>query len=148
MRWDIEWYDDDTLTGYRIAVGRMTIAGSIAAEVEQDRLAADENLKGRLLLRLLDFALLRQVSRIERCQVEGVGPDEDGNLIWPETTTWQQVNLDRQEMFLDLPDLLFWLWWGAFIQKNPQYDRSYEVLKKNALMARPQTENNSATGKS
>lgn len=144
--WDVTWFDDDTGVAYRVAVRRMSIADSIAAESLQDEIAR-RDVRGRLLLRLLDYALLRHATaRAERAVLsEPPCLDEDGTPSVPDDADWQPLALDDESVFLELPDWLFWLWMTAFIRKNPQYDRSYEALKKNALKAKPTSESESSS---
>lgn len=136
--WDVQWFDADTGTAYRIAVQRMTIADGIAAETLQDEIAR-RDVAGRLLLRLLDYALLRHATARAECAVLSVAPpqSDDGEWQLPDEADWHPLDIEDERAFLELPEWLFWLWLTAFFRKNPQYDRSYETLKKNALRAKP-----------
>lgn len=142
--WDVLWFDEDTGLAYRVAVRRMTIADGIAAESLQDEIAR-RDVRGRLLLRLLDYALLRYATaRAERAALsEPPHLDEDGSPQLPDDAGWQPLDLADEEAFLALPEWLFWLWLTEFFRKNPQYDRSYEVLKKSVLKAMPASESES-----
>jgi len=147
--WDVLWFDEDAGLAYRVAVRRMTIADGIAAESLQDEIAK-RDVRGRLLLRLLDYALLRYATaHAERAALsEPPYLDEDGTPQLPDDAGWQPLDLADEGVFLALPEWLFWLWWTAVMQKNPQYDRSYEALKKNVLKAMPASESESGSSES
>ncbi len=146
--WDVLWFDEDTGAAYRVVVRRMTVADGIAAESLQDDIARREALSGRLLLRLLDYALLRHATaRAEHVVLDALPVmAEDGTPELPDNADWRALDLADEAVFLSLPEWLFWLWMTAFFRKNPQYDRSYEALKKNMLRVTSQSEseNNSS----
>ncbi len=147
--WDVLWFDEDAGLAYRVAVRRMTIADGIAAESLQDEIAK-RDVRGRLLLRLLDYALLRHATaHAERAALSELPVvAEDGTPELPDDADWQAFDLVDEDTFLALPEWLFWLWLTAVMNKNPQYDRSYEALKKNALRARPASESESGSSES
>lgn len=141
------WFDDDTLTLYRITVRRMTIGDAVAMGTMQDAIAKREDLEGRRLLTLSSkYPLLyHATARFARTSLD-VAPviTEDGAIIEPEAATWQEIDLTEAE-FWNLPDLLLWQWLAAVIERNPQYDTSYETLKKNLMTVLQQNESNKPT---
>jgi hypothetical protein len=148
--WDVRWFDEDTMTAYRVAVKRMTVGDGVAIGMLEDELAQREDLTGRLFLRLFqDYPLLRYGTRRAEQAVLSEVPaqDEAGDPILPDEADWQELEL-TETTFMALPEWLFWLWLTAIIRKNPQYDRSYAALKKSALTERPAQKSDSAMSES
>lgn len=148
MIWDILWIDEVEHRAYRIALKRMTIADGIAAETLQDEIARREDLHGRLLLRLMDYALLRHAT--QRAEQADLPESEKISVEELEKfpLEWRELPFQREEEFLALPELLFWMWLAEFERKNPQYSRSYEVLKKSPSLNQPVSVQSSNPGSS
>jgi hypothetical protein len=139
--WDVTYYDEEAGAVYRIAARRMTVRDGIHLGELEDAIAERDDLEGRALIALAHYyPLLACATRAaERASVDAPPETDDaGEMVLPEGMTWQALDL-TEEQYLDLPDFLMWSWYTAVIRKNPQYDRSYEVLKKNLtrLMQRP-----------
>lgn len=139
--WDVTYYDEEAGAVYRIAARRMTVRDGIRLGELEDAVAERDDLEGRALIALAHYyPLLACATRAaERAAVDAPpATDEGGELVLPDDVSWHPLEL-TEDQYLDLPDFLMWSWYTAVIRKNPQYDRSYEVLKKSLtrLMQRP-----------
>lgn len=145
--WDALWFDDDASTAYRLTAKRMTVGDAVAKGALEDEIAMREDLKGRLLLRLVnEYPLLKFGTRACECVVLDAAPehDDNGGLVIPDDAGWQSFTLTEQA-FLDMPDVLLWLWLSEVVAKNPQYDRTWEMLKKNLARVLQQNPSSEST---
>ena len=138
MAWDIELYDPETHTAYRVTAKRLTVGDGVAVDTAQDALARREDLQGRALLNGQNYPLLRYGTRLAECAPcpDEPATTETGDLVWPADLVWTPLEL-TEAVYLALDELLAWAWLGAVLTKNPHRRSSYEALKKKSPTAAP-----------
>lgn len=144
--WDVEYWDADTQTGYRIRTRSLRVRDAVAVDSEQDQIAnTREDVSGRAFMALLDWPLLRHGTAASECVVlPNFTADTALDPVFPDDAIWHPFELDEAR-FNDLPETLFWSWYAAIIQRNPHRDRRYDLLKKRLKQEPPATENAPST---
>jgi hypothetical protein len=142
MSWDVEYWDRDTQTGYRIRARALRIRDAIAVDSEQDAIANDRmDVAGRAFMALMDYPLLKHATaECERVTLPDFEPADPDTPTFPDDAMWEAFDLD-EALFNDLPEYLFWAWYSAIITRNPHRDRRYDVLKKRLAMEQQPTAN-------
>lgn len=114
MMWDVEYTSDDG-TQYRIQTKVFTVRDGLNFANQADEIT--NQFEGREMIEYSSFPVLKfGTIKAEKCL--------------PESEEWLPMSVNTLDEFLDLDELLAFMWRDAIFAKNPQRFSWYENLKK------------------